>query len=425
MFGVAGVAVLVTMTLTTHTATSPVATKVALKAWGNNDEGQLGIGHLTIGSLSPKPTGVKVGDAAQVYAGLRHSLALTSKGQVWAWGDDTYGQLGDGKKGGKRVTPHAVTGLPKITMLATKQDHTLALDSTGHVWAWGLNISGQLGDGTNVDRAVPHKVPALDNVRYIATGYRSSLAVKKDGSVWVWGGNCNTKQDKSLASYVSQLTIDGYSDGSGGTIESTTPEDDCLHQKYLNIKSNVPKKIEGLPKISQVSAGFGHVLAISQSGDLWSWGCNLYGQVGNGVDGNSEANLQPVKIGGVGNVVAVSAGYRHSMALDAAGHVWTWGHSFFGELGDGKAETDADVVLPHRVAGLANVTMISAGHDYSLAVTKQGKLFGWGQASFDQLGSNDETTVSTPKALQQLRTVRLAAAGGAHVITLLNTDNVQ
>ena len=183
-----------------------VHANVSVQSWGANDSGQLGSGGLSVGGNELKPSKVNTGEVKAIYGGLRHSLALTNDGRALAWGSNEFGQIGTDKIGGKQIDPIEVTGLPKVTMLATRQDHNLALDEQGHVWAWGLNMSGQLGDGTNTNSAKPSMVKGIDNVQFIASGYRSSLAIKKDGSVWVWGGNCNLeKRDDSFLQRIDVL----------------------------------------------------------------------------------------------------------------------------------------------------------------------------------------------------------------------------
>jgi alpha-tubulin suppressor-like RCC1 family protein len=136
---------------------------------------------------------------ATVAAGRFHNLALKDDGTVWAWGDDQFGQLGDG--GEVQPDPYAaplgpvqVGGLTGVTKIAAGLTHSLALKSDGTLWAWGDNSFGELGDGTTraldwPDRSTPVKVSGLAGVVAIAGGYDQSLAVTGDGAVWAWGSN--------------------------------------------------------------------------------------------------------------------------------------------------------------------------------------------------------------------------------------------
>ncbi|MFN8516970.1 MAG: RCC1 repeat-containing protein [Chloroflexia bacterium] len=179
-------------------------------AWGSDDEGALGDG--TVGNPTIRPTpgqvvgptnGTFLADVIAVASGTSHSLALKRDGTVWAWGDDTSGQLGDGTLGSppNRGTPGQVASLINVVAIAAGGDHSLALKSDGTVWAWGYDSLGQLGDGTVGDgaggsgsRATPSQVVApgggfLTDVSAIAGGIAHNLALKRDGTVWAWGQN--------------------------------------------------------------------------------------------------------------------------------------------------------------------------------------------------------------------------------------------
>ena len=127
---------------------------------------------------------------ASVVAGGWHSLGLTSYGTVWAWGRNTYGQLGDGSTT-TRSTPVQVSGLSGVIAIAGGDIHSLALKSDGTVWAWGYNYYGQLGDGSTTTRSTPVQVSGLSGVIAIAGGGDHNLALKSDGTVWAWGDNTN------------------------------------------------------------------------------------------------------------------------------------------------------------------------------------------------------------------------------------------
>jgi len=173
-------------------------------AWGSNFVGQLGDGTITQ-RLTPVqvrgPGGVDfLTDVAAIAAGSRHSLALKADGTAWAWGANNSGQLGDGTTT-NRFTPVQVRGpggvdfLTDVAAIAARQIHSLALKADGAVWAWGDNSSGQLGDGTTTNRVTPVQVLGpggvgfLTDVAAIAAGQLHSLALKADGAVWAWGFN--------------------------------------------------------------------------------------------------------------------------------------------------------------------------------------------------------------------------------------------
>jgi alpha-tubulin suppressor-like RCC1 family protein len=125
---------------------------------------------------------------AQVAAGRAHTVALKSDGTVWAWGDNAYGQLGDGTTA-QRAAPVQVSGLAGVTAIAASQYHTVALKGDGTVWALGENGFGQLGDGTTTERDTPVQVTGLTGATGIAAGNCHTVALKSDGTVWGWGYN--------------------------------------------------------------------------------------------------------------------------------------------------------------------------------------------------------------------------------------------
>src|SRR5207237_1349033 len=122
-----------------------------------------------------------------------HSMALKADGTVWAWGDNSYGQLGDGTFT-SRSKPVRVTNLPSVTAISMGGRHSLALAPDGTVWAWGENDNGQLGNGT-FTLASPYGIPTpapvvnLTGVAAIAGGGNYSIALREDGAVWTWGRN--------------------------------------------------------------------------------------------------------------------------------------------------------------------------------------------------------------------------------------------
>jgi len=128
------------------------------------------------------------GKFTAVACGRYHSLTLKNDGTVWAWGDNCYGQLGDGTTM-KRTTAVQVSGLTMVTAIASGVNHSLAIRGGGTVWAWGENCSGQLGNGTTIDRTIALQVIGLSDITAIACGGYHSLALRNDGSVWAWGEN--------------------------------------------------------------------------------------------------------------------------------------------------------------------------------------------------------------------------------------------
>jgi alpha-tubulin suppressor-like RCC1 family protein len=159
-------------------------------SWGDNLGGQLGNGTSILKSNVPVQVSSLTGVIA-IAAGAYHSLALKNDGTVWAWGDNGFGQLGNGTNIVKSNVPVQVSSLTGVIAIAAGTYHSLALKNDGTVWAWGYNNYGQLGNGSNIFYSnVPVQVSSLTGVIAIAAmGSSHSLALKNDGTVWAWGAN--------------------------------------------------------------------------------------------------------------------------------------------------------------------------------------------------------------------------------------------
>ena len=322
--------------------------------------------------------------AAAIAAGEYHSLALRSDGTVWAWGDNEFGQLGDGSTT-NRLVPVRVHGLRDVTGIAAGTTHSLAVRSDGTVWAWGRNADGRLGDGTTTPRLTPSRVSGLDEVTSIAAGRAHSLAVRSDGTVWAWGGNTD-----------GQL-------GDGTTTRRLTP---------------VP--VSGLSDVISIVAGRDHALAVRSDGIVWVWGDGWHGQLGDGTTG--DRRLTPVAVSGISDVTGVAAGRYHSLAVRFDGVVWAWGSNLSGALGDG---TFTQRPAPVRVIELSDVTNITSGATHSLAVDADGAVWAWGSNYAGQLGyGNIFDRYHTPLLVSSLTDVTRIAAGVLHSLALRSDGSV-
>ncbi|MBM4165070.1 MAG: tandem-95 repeat protein, partial [Lentisphaerae bacterium] len=219
----------------------------AVWAWGNNGSGRLGDGTTTTRWTPVQVSGLSSGVTA-IAAGDSHTVALKADGSVWAWGYNVYGQLGNGTNTASYV-PVQVSGLSSgVTAIAAGGNHNVALKDDGTLWAWGFNMYGQLGDGTNINRRTPVQVSVLTNgVTAIAAGNTHTLALKADGSLWAWGDNA------------------WYQLGDGSTTTRRTPV-----------------QVSGITGVGAIAAGTWHTLALKSDSTVWVWGFNSAGQLGNG-----------------------------------------------------------------------------------------------------------------------------------------------
>lgn len=354
--------------------------------WGYNGYGQLGTGDVNDRGA---PSAVRT-DFEQVSAGLLHSLGVDAKGQVKAWGYNALGQVGDGSLT-TRKSPVVVAGRTDMVQVATGAYHSLSLARDGTVWSWGWNAFGQLGDGTTRDRLRPVKVKGLSDVVSISAGWYHNLALKQDGTVWAWGWNIfgqvgdGTLTDRWLPVQVSGLTdMTNISAGAYHNIGVVSQSSSMrawgwngfgqLGDGTLTTRT-VPVAIESPFKLAtrMVSAGYLHNVGVNNTGEVFGWGWNAFGQLGTGTvaDGRLPKSIacnttrpgcyQKSNLG----AVWVSAGGAHSLILATDGTVWSYGSNVFGILGDGPAEGRTVV---ERIPGSRSVLDLSAGFFHNLSV---------------------------------------------------------
>jgi alpha-tubulin suppressor-like RCC1 family protein len=314
-----------------------------------------------------------------VSAGEQFAVAVTPSGQVYAWGDNSEQQIGDGTFT-PALLPKAVVGLSNAISVAAGGYHALAVTSDGVVWGWGANESGQIGDGTTTRRSAPVQVPGLTDVTVVRAGGSVSAALKSDHSLWMWGANGT-----------GQL-------GLGDTNARLTPQ-------------------LVMADVGEVAVAENHVLARKMDGSLWAWGFNQHGEVG---DSSTTTRLSPVTIE-LTRVVRVAAGKSHSMALRDDGSVWTWGDNWACELGDG---TTVPRVSPVRVPGLLSMSDLSAGREFTVASNADGSVWRWGRNDAGQLGDGTTTQRCSPTRSTVLANVTAVATGGWHAFAVVDDGSV-
>lgn len=367
-------------------------TSGAVKCWGDNSNGQLGDGTTTDRPTPVDVSGLSSG-AASVASGLMHVCAVTDVGTVRCWGNNAYGQLGGGTTGAPHLTPADVQGLPAaVSAIAGGDDHSCAASSSGALMCWGANFTGQLGDGSYVDRSRPTPVPGvLVGVAVIAPGGSHSCALSSAGAVSCWGTNGSgelgdgTTTDRLTPGEVSGLGADavGLASGSNFTCALTTAGGvKCWGYNnagavgdgtYTN--RSTPTDVSGLTSgVLAIAAGTGHACAV-KNGVTYCWGSNDHGQLGDGTTNDSNV---PVPVVGFNEVAQVVAGEAHSCLLTSYGGVACWGRNDWGQLGDGTVVQRLVPTIPF-VAN--NVAAISAGARRSCIVTAAGGAKCWGYSA--------------------------------------------
>lgn len=317
-----------------------------VKAWGNNQFGQLGDG-TTIDRHIPVDINT-LSSIAAVAAGAYHSLALGNNGKVWTWGKNDYGELGDGTQTENHI-PRQVSGLSNIISIAAGFDYSIALRNDGTVWAWGNNMWGVLGNGNYTTQLRPVQVINLSDIIAIAAGTEHCLALKNDGTVWAWGWNANG----------------------------------CLGDNSNIAKRSTPAPIPALSGVKAIAAnGSIHSLALKNDGTVWAWGDNFYGQLG---DGTLIGKSAPMQLSSLDNITAIGTGERHSFAIRNDGTLWAWGWNGNGQLGV-DLNFSSYQSTPVSVPALLGTKRITGGSFHSLVQKTSGSIFTMGNNVYGQLG---------------------------------------
>ena len=289
-----------------------VTTAGGIQCWGGNSRGQLGDG-TTTGTATPVDVVALSSGVVSVSAGEYHTCAVTTAGGVKCWGDNQFGQLGDGTTW-QRTTPVDVLSQPggipvsDITAVTAGGRNSCILSTAGAVKCWGSNGWGQVGDGTSGfgnSRSIPVDVVGLSSgVLSVALGYSHTCAVTTAGAVKCWGDN----------------NAGALGDGTSYDIR-TTPVD------VVGLESGVAAVAPG---------NHWYTCAVTTAGAVKCWGSNAYGQLG---DGTTTQRTTPVDVVGLGSgVAAVSAGDVHTCALTTTGGVKCWGSNGWGQLGADTTE---------------------------------------------------------------------------------------
>lgn len=281
------------------------------------------------------------------------TFGIKQDGSLFAWGYNRSGQLGDGTTVNRKI-PVAISAGASWRTIAVGSSHTIAVRSDGTLWAWGANNNGQLGDGTSVAKKSPVQIGTSADWHSVAAGYEFSVALKTDGTLWAWGWNNN-----------SQL-------GDGTTTSKLSP---------VQVGADTDWKL--------IATGFFHVLAIKTDGSLWAWGQNVYNQIG---DGTSFIRRSPVKIGTDTDWQSITAGAVYSVAIKTGGTMWAWGENRDSQLGDG---TNVNRSSPVQI-GAFNWRFVSAGYMHNIAIRSDGTLWGWGKNKYGEVGDGSTLERNSP-----------------------------
>ena len=439
--------------------TSGIKTDGTLWTWGNNLLGTIG-DNTTTNKSSPVQTIAGGNNWKRVSCGDVHIAAIKTDGTLWTWGNNSYGQLGDNTVTHRSSPVQTVSGGNNWKQVdsSVSRPWVNAIKTDGTLWSWGDNFYGQLGDGTITNRSSPvQTVSGGNNWKQVSSGLFCAAALKTDGTLWAWGWNGNgevgdgtTTNRSSPVQVVGTnkwvLSLDGndsvfsnfgvsyteYNDDHTGFKVRRTP---TLWRWGYNLYGGVgdgtithrnsPVQIYNNADASgwrQMAYGIYNTSAIKTDGTLWTWGFNDYGTVGSGVFTQTGILIpSPTQIAGGGtNWSQVSCGDYHVGAIKTDGTLWSWGYNLYGHLGNNSSTNLASPV--QTVCGGNDWKQVSYGRQISSAIKTDGTLWTWGYGITGALGDNTSTLRSSPvQTVSGGTTWKFVCASRQHV-TAIKTD---
>ena len=347
-------------------ASSPPVTINTICGWGGATCGRLGDG-TTTNKSSPVSVIGGFTDWCQISTGCEFSLALRQNGTLWAWGYGYGGRLGNNTTVDKSSPVSVIGGFTDWCQVAAGLRSSFGLRTNGTLWAWGCGGNGALGNNCTTNRSSPVSVVGgfTDWCQVASSGTSNSicqwaLAVRQNGTAWAWGWN---------------------SCGQLGTNDTTS----C---------SSPVSVVGGFTDWCKLSAGRSHSMGLRQTGQLYAWGYNSSGQLGNN---NTTTQLAPVPVtGGFTDWCNLSAGGVNSFAIRTNGTLWAWGESAVGQLGNNTGYGTNRSSPVSVVGGFTDWCQVSGGFRSTLAVRQNGTAWAWGCNNVGQSGDNTTVSKSSP-----------------------------
>jgi len=373
-----------------------------------------------------------VGSVVSVSVGREHSCALTAAGDAWCWGNNEFGQVGiphgtvtcarEDRAIPCEPAPRAVSGGRKFQRIAAGGSHTCAIAVDGHLFCWGSNANGQLGDPTSVQATAP--VAPLSAALYsdIAAGDQHTCALRTDGVVLCWGANefgqlaASTAGTGFAVPTVAQTNLRFVSLSAG--VQRTCARQSlgttyCWGSQWLRRSSDgsevtraqSPPLLVASPAFRQISVGVRTTCGLTLEGEAWCWEANPTGTIG---DGSTLGSTIPQPVKTSMRFAHISAGANGTCGVADTGLAYCWGAGDAGQLGvspssvGGRCESGGQtcVLSPNRVSGWREFAAISAGlGDHVCGLTVSGSVYCWGAGSMGQRGDGSRGNLWSPTAV--------------------------
>jgi alpha-tubulin suppressor-like RCC1 family protein len=381
-----------------------------LYVWGSNSIGQIGDG-TTVNRSSP----VQIGTSSwsKVSTGTNHTLAISSNGTLWAWGFNLLNTLGDGTTIA-RSSPVQI-GSSSWSVVSAGQNgsnFSTGIDINGRLYAWGNNSVGQLGTNLPFNANAPTQIANGTSFITVSAGTTYAAAISTTGALYTWGfngiGNLGDGTTINRSSPVQIGTSSWTKVSAGDAATFAIDTNNTLYAWGLQSTSNPyladpsvlsrssPAAVTTIPGVTvnswkAVASTISHTVAIRATDNtLWTWGLNTNGILG---DGTTLAYYMPKQIGSrAWNKLGKIQGATHVVAIDSTGGLWSWGINNFGQLGDG---TTIDKSSPVQI-GTSSWTMAAASGNYTVAIDITGALYTWGRGVNGSIGNGTTISKSSP-----------------------------
>ena len=397
----------------------------AVFCFGLNIHGELGNGQMDLyTSGQVKVAGID--DAVSIFASIDHSCVLHSNGEISCWGRNWKGFDGDTATGDAPPVPIKIDGIDDAIYLATGDLLSCAILESGRITCWGGIVTNDFIENEDGQISPIPTIPPIPQ-------WLSPLDLESFKKLTVGGNHLCILDHNNIISCVGVNLFGQLGNGEfGGTISfelaSVSNIDDAidislgfqhtcaLHESgeiscwgrnhfgqlgtgeaQVGSHSAVPQRVIGITDAIAVAASTTHITcALHENGEVSCWGQNNFGELGANADPSTDHSAVPVKIEGISNAIAITAGNFHVCALHESGEVSCWGAGFFGQLGADEEVTDGFSTTPVKVAGISDATAISASSNHNCALHETGEITCWGIDIFGQLGSG--TAVENEKS---------------------------
>lgn len=345
-----------------------------LYTWGQNSDGQLGQGDNNVARSSPTQVGSEITwEKLGASQNWNSNFAIKSNGTLWGWGHNTSGTLGVNDLF-NRSSPTQVGALTTWSEVSIFRLHVLAIKTDGTLWAWGLNNYGQVGNNNIANPfgevSSPIQIGSGTDWYKVNAGKDFSLALKTDGTLWSWG----------------QADFGGGKTGHNDTVDRSSPT-----------------QIGALTTWASISAGERTSAAVKTDGTFWIWGNQNFGRLGNNVSVNSGIS-SPVQLGSLTNWEKPSFCGEGSFAIKTDGTLWGWGLNTKGRIGD---NTGISRSSPVQIGADTDWSEVTGGTYSGIAIKTDGTLWTWGSNGKGELGQNTEAALihqSSPAQVGALTT---------------------